>query len=121
MDILLSEDEHDAIFINGETPVTESIDDGLKQRLKIKLLTFKGEWFLNTEYGTPYYQQVFGKGRSKAVVDSVFRDVIRADRDVLRITSFESTLSTDRRYSLNFSVLSRTGNTVEIEEIQVGI
>ena len=121
MDILLSEGEHDAVFVNGETPVTASIDDGLKQRLKIKLLTFRGEWFLNTRYGTPYYQQIFGKGRSKAVVDSVFRDLIREDQDVVRITRFESTLSTGRDYSLSFSVISRTGNTVEIEELQIGI
>lgn len=121
MDILLDNSSHDALFVNGETPVTQGIDEALKQRLKIKLLTFRGEWVLNTRYGTPYYQQILGKGRNKSVVDTIFRDLIREDEDVIRITEFSSTLSRDRRYSLSFSVLSRAGNTVEIEELEVGV
>ena len=69
MDILVDEDTHDAIFINGATPVTVGVNDSLKQRLKIKLLTFQGEWFLGTGYGTPYFQQIFGKGRSRGSID----------------------------------------------------
>lgn len=121
MDILLDEATHDIVFENGATPVTGSIADGLKQRLKIKFLTFKGEWFLNTNYGTPYYQQIFGKGRSKASIDIIFRQLIAEDADVESILSFESSLSSDRTYSLSFSVKSRTGETVEIEELQVGV
>jgi hypothetical protein len=121
MDILLNEDTHDAEFVNGDTPVTPTVDDGLKQRLKIKLLTFKGEWYLNTLYGTPYFQLIFGKGRGKAVVDSILRDTIREDEDVLRITRFDSSVSADRTYSLSFAVQSRTGATVEINDINVAI
>lgn len=121
MDILLDEVTHDAIFVNGETPVTDGISDSLKQRLKIKLLTFKGEWFLNTNYGTPYFQQIFGKRRSKASIDIIFRELIQEDEDVINIIKFESSLSGDRTYTLSFSVRSRTGETVEITELGVGI
>lgn len=31
------------------------------QQLQIKLKLWKGEWFLNTEFGTPYLQQILGK------------------------------------------------------------
>ena len=121
MDILLDETTHDIVFKNGETPVTESIADGLKQRLKIKFLTFKGEWFLNTNYGTPYYQQIFGKGRSKSSIDLIFRQLILEDADVDSLLSFDSSLGSDRTYSLSFSVKSVTGETIEIEELQVGV
>jgi len=121
MDILLDETTHDALFINGATPTTSSIADGLKQRLKIKLLTFKGEWFLDINYGTPYFQQIFGKNRSKGTVDIIFRQVISSDQDVVAITRFASTLSADRVYSLNFAVKSRDGTTIEITELEVGI
>ena len=121
MDILLDEITHDALFINGATPVTPSISEGLKQRLKIKLLTFKGEWFLDTNYGTPYFQQIFGKNRSKGTVDIIFRQVISSDKDVATITRFASKLTSDRVYSLNFSVKSRDGTTIEIKELEVGI
>lgn len=121
MDILLDEETHDVIFQNGSTPVTENIADGLKQRLKIKLLTFKGEWFLNTNYGTPYFQEIFGKGRSKGSIDIIFRQLLSEDEDVLSIVRFSSTLSNDRTYTLSFAVQSVTGETVEINELQVGV
>lgn len=121
MDILLDETTHDAVFVNGETPITSSISDSLKQRLKIKLLTFKGEWFLNTNYGTPYFQQIFGKRRSKSSVDIIFRELIQEDNDVLSILKFNSSLSPQRTYSLSFTVKSISGETLEITDLEVGL
>lgn len=121
MDILLDETTHDAIFVNGDTPTTESISNGLKQRLKIKLLTFRGEWFLDTNYGTPYFQQIFGKRRSKQSVDLIFRQLIEEDQDVESILTFQSNLNSRRIYSLTFSVRSRTGDTLEISNLEVGV
>jgi len=65
MDILLSEETHDIVFVNGATPITADVGDSLKQRLKIKLLTFKGEWFLDTNYGTPYSNRFLEKEDQK--------------------------------------------------------
>ncbi|SQI42321.1 Uncharacterised protein [Leminorella richardii] len=31
------------------------------QQLRIKLKLWRGEWFLNTAFGTPYLQQILGK------------------------------------------------------------
>ncbi|QDP60432.1 MAG: putative baseplate wedge protein [Prokaryotic dsDNA virus sp.] len=121
MDILLDESTHDAVFVNGKTPITSGVSDSLKQRLKIKLLTFRGEWFLNVNYGTPYFQQIFGKGRSKRAIDLIFRQLIQEDEDVLNITEFNSTLSPNRTYSLNFTVQSRTGETLQIEGLEVSV
>ena len=121
MDILLDEVTHDAIFLNGSTPVTPTVSEGLKQRLKIKLLTFMGEWFLDTNYGTPYFQQIVGKNRSKGTLDIIFRQIVAADNDVVTIVKFQSELSINRAYSLNFSVKGRDGTTVEIKELEVGV
>jgi hypothetical protein len=121
MDILLNEDTQDAIFVNGSTPITGGVGDSLKQRLKIKLLTFKGEWFLDTNHGTPYFQQIFGKGRSKGSVDLIFRELIDGDKDVKNILKFESSISPDRTYNLSFTVSNKSGQTVEIQNLEVGI
>jgi len=121
MDILLNEDTHDAVFVNGATPITSSVSEGLKQRLKIKLLTFRGEWFLDTNYGTPYFQEILGKNRSKGTLDLIFRQILTLDKDVVNIVRFESKLSTNRVYTLTFSVVGRDGITIEIRELEVGI
>jgi hypothetical protein len=121
MDILLEDSTHDVVFVNGSSPMTGTTPIGLKQRLKIKLLTFKGEWFLNTNYGTPYFQEIFGKGRVKSTIDLLFRTLIKEDNDVVEILRFDSTLTAQRVYSLSFTVTSVEGQTLEINELEVGV
>lgn len=105
MDMLLNLDTHDIVFVNGECPVTQDLRDIVVQRLKITLYTFLGEWFLNTDVGIPYYEQIFGKVRSKATIDIIFQNIIQNDPDVIEILSFESTLdNTVRGYSMTFQV-----------------
>lgn len=105
MDMFLDRDTHDLIFINGQCPVTQDLRDVVAQRLKITLYTFLGEWFLDTTVGVPYYEQIFGKVRSKGTIDIIFQNIIQNDADVLEILSFESTLdSTNRGYSMTFVV-----------------
>jgi ABC-type dipeptide/oligopeptide/nickel transport system permease component len=105
MDLLLDTTLHDLVFINGAAPVTQLLVDVVTQRLKITLYTFLGEWFLDTDIGVPYFQQIFGKIRTKATVDLIFQQIIADDPDVIEILSFESELSTsDRGYSMTFQV-----------------
>lgn len=89
----------------------------IRQRLVINLKLFLGEWFANTTIGIPYFESVFGKN-TKKVADAVFKTAIRNSEGVIRITDFLSSVSTDRQYSLTFSVLSESG---AIQNIEVSI
>lgn len=105
MDLLLDTNTGDMIYVNGECPVTQRTADVVAQRLRITLYTFLGEWFLDTTVGVPYFQQIFGKLRSKASVDLIFQQIITTDPDVIEILTFESTLDkTARGYSMTFQV-----------------
>lgn len=105
MDLLLDRDSHDIVFINGACPVTQDMRDIVAQRLKITLYTFLGEWFLDPTVGIPYYEQIFGKVRSKATIDIIFQNIIQADPDVIEILSFTSSLdASTRRYGMTFTV-----------------
>lgn len=105
----------DLVFINGQSPVQTGQGDDVAQRLFIKLRTFKGEWFLNTETGVPYFQSIFGKNRSKSSVDMIFQEQIMSERGVLEITEFNSLLDNARRtYSLSFRVRTEQGETETI-------
>ena len=89
---------------------TTSTSENLAQRLKIKLLTFFGEWFLDGTIGIDYFGQIFGKNRSKQSVDAIFQAEILKEKEVLQITSFNSTLNQQTRvYSLVFEVKTRDG------------
>lgn len=104
MDLLLDTNTGDIVFVNGQCPVTQLQADVVAQRLRIKLYTFYGEWFLNRTIGVPYIQQIFGKVRSKPTIDLIFQGIISADPGVIEIISFTSSISPQRGYTMTFSV-----------------
>lgn len=105
MDLLLNPDTGDMVYVNGGSPVTQLTADVVSQRLKITLYTFLGEWFLDLTVGVPYFQQIFGKLRTKESIDLIFQQIITNDPDVIEILTFESELSRgDRGYSMTFQV-----------------
>lgn len=121
MDLLLDSDTNDIIFVNGQCPVTQRLTDVVAQRLKITLYTFLGEWFLDTTIGVPYFQQIFGKVRSKSTIDLIFQRIIANDPDVIEILSFESDLAASTRgYTMTFQVRVRDNTSSLPITIQVG-
>lgn len=122
MDLLLNTDTNDLVFINGKCPVTQLLIDVVAQRLKITLYTFLGEWFLDTSIGVPYFQQIFGKIRTKTTIDLIFQRLISGDPDVIEIISFESTLdAANRGYSMTFQVRVSDNTTSLPITIDVGV
>ena len=124
MDILLA-NNGDAVFYNGNAAnaVTTDLSTALAQKLKIKLQTFAGEWFLDQSEGVPYFQQIFGRGRQKKTVDAIFQSQILAEPLVAKIISYTSTWGSDRTFSVTFQVQTTTGLTtapVTITPISVG-
>lgn len=120
MDILIDEDSNDIVFTNGATPVTDTQKVTVSQRLKIRLQTFLGEYFLNTDAGVPYYQRIFGKVRNKATIDTIFQKQILSDEGVIEITSYSSSIdSASRLLSVEFTVRTNEGVTNPIT-IEIG-
>ncbi len=112
IDFLLNSQTHDIVWSNGPLTkdyTTQPYTQTVGQRLKIRLLTFMGEWFLDTTYGVPYWQRLLGiKQTSKSAIDLIFQQQILAEPGVKEIVSFDSTFQ-NRQYSLNFRVKVVTG------------
>lgn len=116
MDIQLN-NQHDIALVGNDFVLTETIPMTLAQRLKIRLLTFLGEWYLDVTEGIPYYESILGKNRAKETVDNIFKNAILDDEDVLNIVEFESNISKDRQYNLRFSVKSVSGSETGLIDI----
>ena len=117
MDIRL-DDNHDIAFNGKDFKLTGTVAESLAQRLKIKLLTFYGEWFLDSTEGIDYYGSIYGKNRSKQAIDTLFMTKILEEDDVTSIASFESEIDkVTREYNLSFNVLT----TDTSETVPVGI
>ena len=113
MDIKLTTD-NDIEVVNYAMSLIEE-DEAIKQRLLVALQIFKGEWFLDTDLGVPYFQTIFQKGVTKGVVDSILKRKIEAVEGVSRIVSFTSTLNNATRdYSCTFVCKTTTNETITV-------
>lgn len=112
MDFKLDPTSWDIIWRNGplrKEETTQPLTETIGQRLKIRLQSFLGEWFINTVYGVPYWQRILGiKQTSKASADLIFQQEILKEEGVKEIVSFASTF-VNRQYSLVFKVRVVTG------------
>ena len=115
MDIKLTTD-HDLDLTSRDLQLTDD-DNGesVRQRLLIRLLSFKGELFSNTDYGVPYFQTIFQKNVSKGVVDGIIQQQIRSVQGVAKIISYTSTMNNaSRDYTASFKVSTTSGAIVEV-------
>ena len=63
--------------------------DRVRQNILIKLKLWTGEWFLDTQVGTPYLDNVLGKQVSLAGAVASLKKSILEVNDVNRIDSFK--------------------------------
>lgn len=128
MDIKLNNDRTspsfgDSIWINGPLRVdnlTLESADVVAQRLRIRLNSYLGEWFLNTSYGVPFWQRILGKKTSKVAVDRIFQEQILQERGVREIVSFSSTFQ-NRQYDMSFRVRALDGSVTESITVNTNI
>ena len=114
MDIKLNDETGDVLLSTTATittpTFTTSTSENLAQRLKIRLQTFKGEWFLDGTIGIDYFNQIAGKNRSKAAVDAIIQAEILKENEVLQITAYSSVVNkTTRKITIQFTVRTVDG------------
>ena len=109
MDIKLDEDTGDISFTNGESTVTSIGAEDLAQRIRIRLNTFQGEWFMDNTLGIDWFNRVMGKNRSKMAVDALIQEAILEEPDALQIIAYSSSISSDRRFGCSFRVRTENG------------
>lgn len=103
------DDSGKLVFIQG----TNS-DKEILQRIKVRLRFFKGEWFLNTDHGLPYFDNILGtKPLNLNILESIFRTQILDVEGVKSI--LESTIDYDgnqRKILYNFKAVSINNTSI---------
>lgn len=95
--------DNDLVMVNGAEMV--------RQNISIKLKLFAGEWFLDTEFGTPYLASILGKQISLAAAVAALKASILAVDGVQTITRFDYTFNRSARdLDVSFDVLTPFGN-----------
>lgn len=93
--------------------LTEDNSESIAQRIKIRLLRYQGEYFLNTLLGLPFFQEILVKGTAKEYIDTLIIDEINNTVGVLTIDSFESTVSLAGLYRAVFVATTTEGETFQ--------
>lgn len=115
IDYYLDPTTHDVVVSNFTLKVTQDKSDLIVQRLKIKLLWFKEEWFLDRNYGIPYFQQIFIKGIDLNEIDDIYRDAIANEDGVLDLISYSSEFNpSTRKLTVNSKVRVGSGEIVSL-------
>lgn len=62
--------------------------EAVAQHVRQRLMTFRGEWFLDTSAGVPWLDQILGKQYDPALAEAVVKAEILDTDGVTEITSF---------------------------------
>lgn len=87
--------------------------ESVSQRIKIRLLRYQGEYFLDQSLGVAYFQELLVKGTAKDYIDTVLIDEISNTVGVLNIDSYESTVSLAGLYQAVFVATTTEGETFQ--------
>jgi hypothetical protein len=83
------------------------------QRLRIKLKTFKGEWFLNTDIGIDYFNEVFTNKSNIEKIKNIFKVAIMEEKESVKLKEFELTMDSDRKIFL-YAFLETIFGNIEV-------
>ena len=113
IDLLLDDDgdlvlTSDLLFSTGINAVAQGI--------RIRIQTFKGEWFLDLNHGVPYYQDLLGQKFNEIKARSAFREAIITAPGVVELISLEVSFNGQTR-ELSVSWEARTTFGIVEEEL----
>lgn len=111
-DIQLDRTSHEVI-IDPATGDIQLVDGAARvaQQIKVTLLLFLGEWFLDTSFGVPYFEDILVKNPRWGTVSAVLRTRIAAVPGVGRI----------RRLTLDFNRATRSLSATFEAETEFGL
>lgn len=113
LDLALDAKKHDLIIADGDFIVIDNAER-VAQQIKIQLLTWLGEWFLDTTHGVPYLDYILVKNPNLELIASIFREQIMKVDDVNYVNSLEidydaqtRTMTVDYEASTSYGIVSR--------------
>lgn len=86
----------DYSFGNGQADFYRDVPEAVGQSVLTRLLLWLGEWYLNTDDGTPYMTGILGK-HSKESADVTIQDRITTTDGITDFQNYESVIDPDNR------------------------
>lgn len=122
------DDDGDLDIADGDAQWARGIK-GVAQAIRIRLLMFKGEWFLDEEAGTPWRARanipasaaILGQKYNEARVRSILREAILDTEDELELVRLDlSYASTTRILTVAWTVRVSFSDTLIRDDLAMG-
>lgn len=72
--------------------------DAIRQRIILKLSIWRGEWFLDTDVGMPYVQELIGKRGTHELLRRVVKGKIENTDGVVEVTKISLSIDAKSRH-----------------------
>jgi hypothetical protein len=109
--------ENDLCLCGFGLDLVEDIEQ-IRQKIKIRLQFFLGEWYLDTTLGVPYFTEVSEKNPKMARIQAIFKAVIIETPGVTELTAFSATYDAALRvFNLDFTVNTIYGSLTMQESV----
>jgi hypothetical protein len=92
----------DMTFGHSAKDYFQDSPEAVAQSVLTRLRLWKGEWYLDTDEGTPYLQEILGKNKEASAVNALYKRV-RDTEGVKSITNFQTSFNPDTR-KMNFEI-----------------
>lgn len=107
---------YDMTFGQGRANLADG-PESVAQRVHQRLLLLKGEWFLDTDDGVPYLQEIMVKPANMPRVEYTIKRRILGTEGVSEIREFNMSLNRDtRKLQVEATVATEFGTTFGIKE-----
>ena len=118
LDLALSADHDLDLDLLGRTSFVDGAER-IAQQIKTTLLTFLGEWFLDTTFGVPYFDDVLVKSPNRASIEAIFRARIRDVPGVARVRGLELQIERQLRVlRVTYDVDTAAGRLERVVELR---
>jgi hypothetical protein len=105
-----------AVGTDGTQRWTSTLSEETEQRLRQKYRLFRGEWFLDSRAGVPYWDILGAKPARPEAARAILRKVAALDPAVAVVDVFTATLDTaTRRLTIVCTVRLIDGEVLELE------
>lgn len=114
--------EGDLELTDGQLTLTEETLKATAQRVRIRLRTFLGEWFLDQNIGLPIWQRILVKAPNLGSIASIIRREIHETPGVVSVQSVKTDLDRrTRELRVSFSATTKDGGELVNEPVVIGV
>lgn len=120
VDIALHANDHDILIKDGDFLLIDNAER-VAQQIKVKLLTFLGEWFLDTTWGVPYLEYILVKQPNQELIKQILSEQILSIDDVKSLNALELDYQVKvRTLIINYEVSTEYGLITRKEVLGYG-